>query len=259
MPMGLESLQAGFASALANSKHEAALLDCLEPTGAVSERVGLYRGNLQANWRGALAGAYPTLLALVGDVYFDALARAYAQVHPSDSGDLNRFGDSLPGFIERYETDSRFRYFGDVARVEWGLHLAYFAADVESFSPQQWVEFGNERLLDARISVHPACTAIASRYAIGDIWLAHQPGGSFPAEIEAPSCVLVVRPQWRPIVVKQSAAAHTAFLALQRGESLNEALDAAFSIDAGFDFSAQWREWIESLAVVGIRTEAKAT
>jgi hypothetical protein len=252
MSTRIELLQAGFAGALADSQREPALLDRLLPADTVSERIGLYRGNLQANWRGALASAYPVLRALVGDVYFDALARAYAQAHPSASGDLNGFGDALSGFIERYETDPRFRYFGDIARLEWALHCAYFAGDVEPFSAQQWAEFGGERLLEARLCIHPACAVIASRYAIADVWLAHQPGEVFPAEIDAPSWMLVVRPQWRPTVLKQSAAAHAAFVALQRGGSLNDALDAAFEVDAEFDFARQWGEWVEAVAITGV-------
>jgi len=252
MSTRIESLQADFASALADSHYEPALLDGLVPSDMASERIGLYRGNLQTNWHGALAGAYPVLRALVGDVYFDALARAYARAHPSASGDLNRFGDALPAFVESYETESRFRYFGDIARLEWALHCAYFAADVEPFSPRQWVELGSERLLAARLSVHPACAAIASPYAVADVSLAHQPGEVFPAKIDVSSWLLVVRPQWRPAVIKQSAAAHAAFVGLQRGESLNEALDAAFSVDAEFDFARQWREWLEVSAITGV-------
>jgi hypothetical protein len=252
MSTRIELLQASFAGALADSQREPALLDRLVPSDTTSERIGLYRGNLQANWRGALAGAYPVLRALVGDAYFDALARAYARAHPSASGDLNRFGDALPGFIERYETDPRFRYFGDIARLEWALHCAYFAGDVEPFSVQQWAEFGGERLLEARLCVHPACAAIASRYAVADVWLAHKPGGVFPAEIDTLSWVLVVRPQWQPIVLRQSAAAHAAFVALRRGESLNDALDAAFEVDAEFDFARQWRAWVGAVAITGV-------
>jgi Putative DNA-binding domain len=254
MSTRIELLQAGFAGALADSHHESALLDELAPSDMASERIGLYRGNLQTNWHGALAGAYPVLRALVGDMYFDALARAYARAHPSVSGDLNRFGDALPPFVERYEPDSRFRYFGDIARLEWALHCAYFASDVEPFSSGQWIELGGDRLLEARLCVHPACAAIASSYAIADVWLAHQPGEVFPADIDVPSWVLVVRPQWRPVVIKQSAAAHAAFVGLRRGESLNEALDAAFAMDAEFDFARQWQQWVGVSAITGSRT-----
>jgi hypothetical protein len=277
----LESRQQAFASALINAELERPLLASVKPLPSVSglgpaqvdagvwsgththiaagpdsddyvrRRIGLYRGNVRSHWRAALASAYPVLLALVGDDYFEELSHAYACAHPSRSGDLNRFGDSLPTFIDRYEQNARYRYFADVARLEWSLHVAHFAADVTSFTPQQWLEIGHERLLEARFVVHPACTAIASRYAIADIWFAHQPGGVFPERLDAPTWMLVVRPLWQPTVLAQSAAAHAAFIAMQRGKSLNEALDAAFAIDPEFDFTSQWRNWISAAAIIG--------
>jgi hypothetical protein len=253
MPISIEQLQACFANALVDSRREAALLDTLVTSDAMRERIGLYRGNVRANWRGALAGAYPVLHALVGEKYFAALARAYAREHPSASGDLNCFGDALPPFLERYETDPRFRYFGDIARLEWALHCAYFARDVEAFSAEQWAELGVEGLLEARLSVHPACAAIGSPYAVVDVWFAHQEHGrAAPAEIDVPSWALVARSGWQPIVLGQSVAAHAAFMALQRGEPLNDALDAAFAVDAEFDFARQWRVWVEAGVVTGV-------
>jgi hypothetical protein len=210
----LDSLQQAFASALVDAERERPLLGRVKPVppvsgfgpaqvnaGVLSEththiaagsdsddhvrrRIGLYRGNVRAHWRVALASVYPVLLALVGDDYFEGLSHAYAYAHPSRSGDLNRFGDALPTFIDSYEQNARFRYFADVARLEWSLHVAHFAADVTSFTPQQWLEIGHERLLDAWFVVHPACTAIASSYAVVDVWFAHQPRGVFPERLD---------------------------------------------------------------------------
>ena len=222
-------------------------------TGNLRERVDLYRSSIHANRRTALTSAYPVLLALVGEDYFAALSAAYGETHPSQSGDLNRFGAALPAFIETYEQAPRFRYFADLARLEWSLHLAYFAADANVLTPAEWAVILPEDLLEAKLAVHPACALISSRYAIADIWAAHQPGGSFPANFESPTHVLVVRPQWQPQILVQCAAAHAAFDALQRGTTLNEALDSAFAIDAEFNFTSQWRAWIAASAITGLQ------
>jgi hypothetical protein len=99
--------------------------------------------------------------------------------------------------------------------------------------------------------------ALASPYAIDAIWRAHQPGSgvTWPERIDTPSWSLVVRPQWRPEVLTHTEAAHRAWVAMKRGATLNEALDAAFAVDPGFDFAGQWRVWIESGAIVGPRDE----
>lgn len=284
MATPLDSLQQIFANALDNPEQEAPLLAHLkplspattrastaikgntspepqvqlaaDPADALRQRLGLYRGNVRAHWRAALANAYPVLLALVGGAYFDALSLAYTRTHPSRSGDLNRFGDALPAFIGNYERDSRFRYFADVARLEWALHIACFAADVTTFTPQQWLDLGDARLLDTQLAVHPACTAIASDYAVADIWRAHQPGGVFPPQLDVRTWSLVVRPRWQPTVLAHSEAAHATFIALQGEKTLAEALDAAFAIDPEFDFATQWRAWIAASAITGAAASA---
>lgn len=259
----LESQQRAFAAALDDPARDAQLLVHLRLPEAAAiggeqalrERIGLYRGNVRAARRHALASAYPVLLALTGDAYFDALSLAYARTHASADADLNRFGASLPDFIEQYEPDPRHAYFGDVARLEWALHAAAFAADVAPLGAEQWLGMDPATLSRARLAVNPACFTLASRFDVDAIWRAHQPGGVWPGRIDAPSWTLVVRPQWRPGVLAQSAAAHESFVALQRGATLDEALDRAFALDSGFDFSNQWRAWIGASAITGLRTD----
>lgn len=259
----LASLQEAFAAMLDDPAADAAMTVHLlhaGPNAALQERLGLYRGNVRASRRAALASAYPVLAALVGDAYFNALALAYARAHPSRDADLNRFGAALPAFIERYETDARYAYFGDVARLEWALHVAAFAADAEPLASAKWQAIGAERLMSARLAVHPACAALASRYAALAIWRAHQhtnvddkSRNAWPEHIDTPCWTLVVRPHWRPAALAHTQAAHEAFVALQRGATLDEALECAFAIDAAFDFASQWRTWIEAGAIVGLR------
>jgi hypothetical protein len=256
-PTSLASRQASFAAALDDPAADATLAAQLQDAALLRERVGLYRGNVRAARRGALASAYPVLAALTGEAYFDALALAYARAHPTRDADLNRFGAALPDFVATYEADPRYAYFADMARLEWALHVAAFASNVTPLTPQQWRDVGAERLASARLAVHPACAALASRYAVESIWHAHQPGSenTWPTHVDTPSWTLVVRPQWRPTLLTHTEAAHTAFLAIQRGATLDEALDAAFSVDPGFDFGSQWKAWIDSHAITGLRSD----
>ncbi|MEM5330824.1 DNA-binding domain-containing protein [Paraburkholderia sp. JHI2823] len=257
----LETRQQAFAAALEDPTVDAALAGQLFPDEAalLHERLGLYRGNVRATRRLALANAYPVLAALTGEAYFDAMALAYSRAHLSRDADLNRFGAQLPEFIERYETDVRYAYFGDVARLEWALHRAAYAADhpvdVAPLDAQQWQALGAERLAQARLAVHPACVALSLRFDAGAIWRAHQAGGAWPARVEVPSWALVVRPQWRPTVLAQTCAAHAAFVALNDGATLDAALTQAFDIDPAFDFAGQWRTWIEAGTIVGVRSD----
>jgi hypothetical protein len=255
----LQALQQDFATSLDDPAADAALTAQLLPADAamLHARLGLYRGNVRAARRLALANAYPVLAALTGEAYFDALALAYARAHPSRDADLNRFGARLPEFIDEHEADARYAYFSDVARLEWALHVAHYAANAKHtpLDAQQWQALGAERLAQSRLMLHPACAALALRHAATAIWQAHQPGGVSPERVDTPSWALVVRPQWRPYVLAHTHAAHVAFVALSEGATLDSALAQAFDIDTAFDFGAQWRAWIEARAIVGLRGE----
>jgi hypothetical protein len=253
MKTPFNDIEQAFADAIRNPQKEPALLGELSTEqGIAAHRMAVYRRNVQTHWHAALTNAYPVLLALTGEGYFSTLARAYAHAYPSRSGDLNQFGEHLAEFIDTWECDSRYRYFGDIARLEWAIHIAWYAADPNALSVQQWQQIGSEKLLGSRLATHPACAAIHSRYAISDIWRAHQPGGITPQHIDEPAWVLVVRPRWRPLVIDQSGAAHAAFIALQRGRTLNEAIDVALAIDAQFDISSQLQSWVTVGAVTGL-------
>ncbi|WP_322043776.1 DNA-binding domain-containing protein [Paraburkholderia sp. J67] len=259
MSTSLQDLQSAFANALDDPAADTVLVAHLQTSNelAIHDRLGLYRGNVRAARRSALASAYPVIAQLTGDTYFDALALAYARAHPSRDADLNRFGESLPDFIERYETDARYACFGDVARLEWALHIANFAANATPLAPAQWQAIGVERLMSSGLAVHPACVALESRFAAFEIWRAHRQGDAanaqWPERIDVPNWTLIVRPQWRCAALAHTQAAHGAFVALQRGATLDEALERAFSIDENFDFASQWRTWIETNAIIGLR------
>lgn len=258
MPDTLASLQRIFAAALDDPDIDRELAAHLVPARAEGNgdspdaRMGLYRGNVRAARRRALANAYPVLLALGGAAWFDALALAYARAAAPHDADLNRFGATLPAFVERALDAPRYRYFADVARLEWALHRAAFAADAAPFSAHDWQAVGAARLAGARLAVHPACVALASPYALTAIWRAHEAGGRWPDVIDTPSWALVVRAQWRPAVLEHNEAAHAMFVALQLGATLDDALAQALALDAQFDFARQWRVWIETSALVGV-------
>lgn len=253
----IANAQQAFAAALDDPDADALLEATLLPADAAQlhARLGLYRGNVRGARRHALAGAYPVLAALAGDAYFDALARNYARARAPHDADLNRFGAQLADFIAGYETDARYAYFADLARLEWALHTAAFAANAAPPSAAQWQAVGAERLAQARLAVHPACAALAFRFDVPAIWRAHSTPSALrtdSADLDTPAWALVVRPQWRATVLTQTQAAHEAFVALRDGASLDAALERGFDIDAAFDFGATWRAWIDAGAIVGL-------
>ena len=245
-PAPLDALVAGqqaFATALLDT---AAALPSFAGA-AVLERFSLYRGNLSATWRRTLGHAYPVVLALVGEEFFGGLARAYGRQYPSDSADLNHFGARFADFLSSFPPAAELPYLPDMARLEWAVHLAHYAADAQGMAPESLAAMHPDQLEARRFSLHPACALLASNWQVAVLWQAHQDGegqGMFPQDMQVASCALVCRPRWKTQVLVVDAAAHAALLALWQGQTFGAALDAAFELDPAFDLAARLRQWL---------------
>lgn len=241
----LAQLQSTFSNALFDSRAESELLAHLKDAGL--DRLSLYRGNLTVTWDKALTNAYPVIRQLVGDEFFTALTRAYGMAHPSDNPDLNRFGATFGAFLAGFKHVADFPYLPDMARLEWALHRAHYAADVPALGAAELAGLAPDAFETARFALHPAATLFASGWAVVPLWQAHQSagGGHFPDDLTAASCAVVARPRWKADVVPLPPAALAALELLGKGEAMGTALDAAFDLDDEFDIPNHLKQWID--------------
>ena len=177
---------------------------------------------------------------MVGEEFFGGLARAYGAAYPSKSGDLTQFGACFAEFLRDFPHVAQYRYFPDVARLEWALHQAHYAVAAQPIDAAALLQLAPQQLDAARLEFHPACSLIACETAAVPIWRAHQTERApvLPKALDVASFGLIVRPQWRADVLALSRAAHGLLACLQAGATLGEALDVALAIDAGFDFGS---------------------
>jgi hypothetical protein len=223
----------------------ATTLSCLAllapPLGAqalADEGLRVYRGNVFGNWRAALGGAYPIVRAIVGADFFERLARDYAQVAPSTSGDLHDYGAQLAPFLDGYTHTRDLPYLPDVARLEWCAHLAYYAADASPFDLS--------RPTQARLA--PDCALFESAWPLQRLWEAHQEGGD-PASVNlgaGPDRVLVHRSRWRVEVSSLRAGDYRFLERLRAGAELGAALEAATAADAAFVARVAFAAWVQA-------------
>jgi uncharacterized protein (UPF0276 family) len=205
------------------------------------ERFGLYRGNLTSIWGKALAAAYPVIAQLVGEEFFTAMAREYGRAHPSDSGDLNRFGADFEEFLRGFEHVKDLPYLPDMARLEWQLHRIHYAAHHPALAAQDL----DPHTVEEQIFLWQASARLfTSEWAVVPLWLAHQ-GSQFPPTMDEPSRALLSRPQWTAQVTPLQAPAYAALKLLQEGNTFGAALDAAFALDEHFNVAASLQQWLQ--------------
>ncbi|MFZ6772688.1 putative DNA-binding domain-containing protein [Undibacterium sp. SXout7W] len=239
--------QQQFADVMSSTMTSSDFAPQLKPASNLSDRLALYRGNQSAIWGAALQQAYPVLYQLVGLEFFEQMARAYGQAHPSQSGNLHYFGSHLAEFLSNSHIKDDYPYFAEVARLEWGMHLAYYAADALPLTLPALMAVAAESehdLQKARLLWNPAAALFESRYSVVDIWHAHQSDEIiFPETIEQRNYGIISRPEWRVRLQSISKADHLALNALQHGSLLGDALDVALSADAEFNIAQSLQTW----------------
>jgi len=202
-----------------------------------------YRGNVFGNWSKALAGAYPIVRKIVGQEFFDALARQFALACPSACGDLNEYGAGLARFVADFPHTADLPYLPDVARMEWFAHRAYYAADAVPF------DFGTALPENPCFRLAPPCALLASDWPLGRIWRVHQDDYQGPVDVDlasGPDRIVVHRPLWR-VQVQSVAPGDFRFLeATAAGETLEAALKAAAAADAAFDATLALARWVDA-------------
>jgi hypothetical protein len=132
-----------------------------------------YRANAGASAETALAAAFPTVVQLVGDESFAALARAFWQAEPPTRGDLAWFGEHLPMFIENSEQLADETFLADCARLDWAVHRVESAADADD-NAESLSLLSTLDPSQLRLKLRPGTTLIVSPHPVATIWLAHR-------------------------------------------------------------------------------------
>ncbi len=198
-------------------------------------RFNVYRNNTAVSLTEAIADTYPVVRELVGDDFFDAMARAYVGENVPASPVLIDYGEEFADCIDGFEQAAAVPFLADVARVEWAWVQAYHAADRTSLHAEALQTVDPEALGEARLELHPSLHLIQSEWPAISIWSAHQNTdtearqGALRDLAQAGETGLVVRPEFDVDVQLVQPALWHLLAALRDGATLGaaaETLDA---------------------------------
>lgn len=198
-------------------------------------RFGVYRNNVMVALTQALKQRFPVVLRLVGEDFFQTLAKDFVRAEKPRSPLIFQYGDSFADFIDAYAGAASVPYLGDVARVEAAWTDAYHAADAGVLSVGDLAAIHPGDLLSLTLRPHPAAALILSPHPAGSIWSANQQAHVQPVASWQPEAVLVTRPALEVgvhILPKQDRDFASA---LFNGSTLGEAAEGA---GGDFDFGA---------------------
>jgi hypothetical protein len=224
-----------------------------------TRRFAVYRNNVMVSLTDALASGFPVTRDLVGEEFFDAMAREYIGLEAPASPVLAEYGDGFADFIERFPPAGGLPYLADVARLERMRVQAYHAQDASSLAPESLhgLMADPEGLSNLRVSLHPACRILRSHFAVLSLWAAHQHDEDAERraalaglDLEHAQDVLVWRPLHEVLVMPLPTGAAQFLLALADGETLGQAATAA-SCFPGFALEASLTVLITPGVVAG--------
>ena len=181
----LRELQTTCYQAFAGTDSAALLPRVLDNGIAPEQRIEVYRNNFREIFRKTLAASYPVIERLVGAACLEGLASEYTRAHPSQCGDLQRFGAAFPAFLDRTYGDSRFRYLPDVAQLEWALEEIHIERDEQPMAISELGRFREDDYGNLVFSARRAVRLLRSRYPVLSIWHANQPGSTAQVDLDS--------------------------------------------------------------------------
>ncbi|MFT5111863.1 MAG: hypothetical protein ACI8P9_001185 [Parasphingorhabdus sp.] len=182
--LSLRDFQEQFHSALSGDISEPLKCAVVAAGLPAERRLQVYRNNMQASLTESLACTYPAIAKLVGEDYFNTLARLYIKAHPSQSGDLHQFGNRLADYLKDYQAAARLPYLPDLARFEWCYHEIFHAVEESSLGIDSLNSLSVEQLSNIRFHLHPATRLVASSYPLVSIWQLAGQDSSSPGTIQ---------------------------------------------------------------------------
>lgn len=222
--------------------------------GAAGRRYGVYRNNVAVALRDALRAGFPILDKLIGAENFDMLAGVFLRAHPPTSPLMMHYGAEMPVFLEGFGPLQHIGYLSDVARLEIALRQSYHAADAPVLDPARLGALTPEALSRTILHLAPSLRLIRSPWPLWDIWRFNTVADA-PKPRASPQCVLIIRHEFDPEPHLITRAGADWIRAVQAGETLGQAHDAALVSDPTFDLGPLLALLIQNDALTDLTTK----
>jgi hypothetical protein len=251
----LRELQRAFARALTEPPSPQAAALVVAAGIPAERRLQVYRNNFLVTLQGALAAVYPVVRRLVGEGFFDHVARRYAREVPSTAGDIHAYGASFPLYLAQLPQTQGLPYLPDVARLEWTYHRVFHAADAHALGMECLANVPAERWSSLRLAVSPASDLLRSPYPVLRIWQVNQEDwhGEQTVHLDAGGDDVLVLRQGSGVELLALQPGELELLAaLTNGTPLEQALDAALAVAPAFDLGVSLEKHFRLGTFVGL-------
>lgn len=217
-------------------------------------RFDVYRNNVAVSLTEAMHTAFPVITKLLGAENMDGLAGLFLRAHPPSSPLMMHYGEAFPAFVASLPQLSHLGYLPDVARLELALRAAYHASDAAAIDPSDLAALPPEDLMQSRLILAPSLRLIRSDWPLYDLWL-YNTAPDAPKPQPLAQDVLILRPEFDPQPHPLPAGGAACIEALQQGQPLGAAIEAATAAAPDFDLTSILTLLLQGQAITSLSQE----
>lgn len=240
MLRSLHEAQAAFAAHLAGHHRSDLTAAIGGDSRTASQRLQLHRHHVARSIGTALAATFPTVVAVVGQEFFDLLARDFMAGTSLEDPVLSRYGEHFDQFVAARQKMHGLPYLADVARLDWALNAAFHSPFEPRLSAAGLADLPRDSLPSMSVRLPAGSSLIGSAWPLDLIWQASQPGASVD-EVDlaaGPACLVVFR-RCEDAAFAALAPGEAVFIkCLSRGDPLATAAQRASQMEEDFDLAA---------------------
>ena len=172
------------------------------------ERLNIYRNTVCTAHIDAISQCYKCCEKILGQRYFNQLARQFYYLYPARSQDLNEYGSEFPTFLQTSISEHTelkdFEYLADLAKLELAIERAYYAKDDPIFCFEQNLSLNSEAQHQLYLILSHSISLIRSKFPIYEIWHENKINDDCHevTDISNEQFICVVRENYEPSVYK---------------------------------------------------------
>ncbi|MVO16924.1 DNA-binding domain-containing protein [Parasedimentitalea huanghaiensis] len=217
-------------------------------------RFDVYRNNVAVSLTEAMHAAFPVIAKLLGRENMDGLSGLYLRAHPPSSPLMMFYGEHFPDFLAAMEQLNHLGYLPDVARLELSMRRSYHAADSVPIDPEKLAQLSPDALMQTEVKFAPSMQVIASPWPIFDIWRYNTQDGAAKPDGVAQD-VMITRPEFDPAPHLLPPGGAAFIVALQRGQDIGSAHEAALAKTPEFDLGATFTLLLQGGVILKLDTK----
>ncbi len=181
-------------------------------------RLNIYRNNVFGNFSTVLSSIFTVTKKILGDKKFFSFAEEYIKSYPSNSGNLDEYGEFFPEFLKKNIKKHKLNYLSDLATLEIAHYKTFFAEKIkDEFPLREFKKISPENFPNLTFTLHPSCVLFSSKFPICSIWHKEKKSSSKKAEF------IMVANAVKPLVEPLSEIEFLFLIEIGEGKKLYQA------------------------------------